>query len=67
MDSRMRKAVLESYETSVQLMEAISACETVEISVNCAMLRHLLEEHAILCGFALGSRSIHKDAPGWWE
>lgn len=67
MDARMRRAVLDSYETSVQLMETIAACEAVDVTVNCAMLRRLLEEHAILCGFALGRRSVGDVAAGWWK
>ncbi|MGF6607041.1 hypothetical protein OKW45_001941 [Paraburkholderia sp. WSM4175] len=67
LDAHMRKAVLDSYETSVQLMETLAACETVEVTVNCAMLRRLLEEHAILCGFALGRRSAGEVVAGWWQ
>ncbi|MBB5496879.1 hypothetical protein HDG37_001075 [Paraburkholderia sp. MM5384-R2] len=51
----------------MQLMETIAACEAVDVTVNCAMLRRLLEEHAILCGFALGRRSVGDVAAGWWK
>ncbi|MGF6297289.1 hypothetical protein OKW43_006850 [Paraburkholderia sp. WC7.3g] len=43
------------------------APEAVEVTVNCAILRRLLEEHAILCWFALGRRSVGGVVAGWWQ
>ena len=54
-DGNLRQAVLDSFETSVRLRGVVDADDTRQVAADRKELRLLLIQHALLCGFTLGS------------
>lgn len=58
MDKRMRQAIFDSFDAAVRMRSIADADHTPYVTVGRVELRRLLDEHFLICGFALGASPL---------
>ena len=61
MDSRMRQAIFDSHERGIRLLAQVESGHADTVPVSRAELHALIIEHALVCGFALGSSPLEAE------